>query len=148
MYKRQAGGNVFTFLMEYENLTFQEALGQLADRAGMALPEGGSSEEGRKQRDTRERILEIHKLAANYFYAKLNSDRGKGAKQYLFDRQLSEETIRRFGLGYSDKYSNDLYQYMKKKGFDDTILNQTGLFTFHEKYGAGDKFWNLSLIHI
>ncbi len=137
-----AGGNVFTFLMEYENLTFQEALGQLADRAGMALPEGGSSEEGRKQRDTRERILEIHKLAANYFYAKLNSDRGKGAKQYLFDRQLSEETIRRFGLGYSDKYSNDLYQYMKKKGFDDTILNQTGLFTFHEKYGAGDKFWN------
>lgn len=137
-----AGGNVFTFLMEYENLTFQEALGQLADRAGMALPEGGSSEEGRKQRDTRERILEIHKLAANYFYAKLNSDRGKGAKQYLLDRQLSEETIRRFGLGYSDKYSNDLYQYMKKKGFDDTILNQTGLFTFHEKYGAGDKFWN------
>ena len=137
-----AGGNVFTFLMEYENLTFREALGQLADRAGMALPEGGSSEEERKQRDMRERILEIHKLAANYFYAKLNSDRGKGAKQYLLDRQLSEETIRRFGLGYSDKYSNDLYQYMKKKGFDDTILNQTGLFTFHEKYGAGDKFWN------
>lgn len=137
-----AGGNVFTFLMEYENLTFREALGQLADRAGMALPEGSGSEEERKQRDTRERILEIHKLAANYFYAKLNSDRGKGAKQYLLGRQLSEETIRRFGLGYSDKYSNDLYQYMKKKGFDDTILNQTGLFTFHEKYGANDKFWN------
>ncbi len=137
-----AGGNVFTFLMEYENLTFREALGQLADRAGMPLPEGSGSEEERRQRDTRERILEIHKLAANYYYAKLNSDRGKGAKQYLLGRQLSEETIRRFGLGYSDKYSNDLYQYMKKKGFDDTILNQTGLFTFHEKYGANDKFWN------
>lgn len=137
-----AGGNVFTFLMEYENLTFQEALQQLADRAGVSLPEKSNSEEDRRRRDTRERILEIYKLAANYFYAKLNSDRGKEAKQYLLGRELSEETIRRFGLGYSDKYSNDLYQYMKKKGFDDTILNQTGLFTFHETHGVNDKFWN------
>lgn len=137
-----AGGNVFTFLMEYENLTFPEALEQLAERAGMALPEKRNSREERERRDTRERILEIYKLAANYFYAKLNSERGSEAKKYLLDRQLSEETIRRFGLGYSDKYSNDLYQYMKRKGFDDTILNQTGLFSFHEKQGVNDKFWN------
>lgn len=137
-----AGGNVFTFLMEYENLTFPEALERLAERAGMELPERGDSAEDRQRRDTRERILGIYKLAANYFYAKLGSERGSAAKQYLLDRQLSEDTIRRFGLGYSDKYSNDLYQYMKKKGFDDTILNQTGLFTFHEKYGVSDKFWN------
>ena len=137
-----AGGNVFTFLMEYENLTFPEALEQLAGQAGVALPEKDSSGEDREKRDMRERILEIYKLAANYFYAKLNSARGVEAKRYLLERQLSEQTIRHFGLGYSDKYSNDLYQYMKKKGFDDTILNQTGLFTFHEKYGAGDKFWN------
>lgn len=137
-----AGGNVYTFLMEYENLTFPEALEQLAARAGMALPEKNNSAEDRKRRDTRERILEIYKLAANYFYARLNSERGKEAKEYLLGRELSEETIRQFGLGYSDKYSNDLYQYMKKKGFDDTILNQTGLFTFHEKKGVYDKFWN------
>lgn len=137
-----AGGNVFTFLMEYENLTFPEALEQLAERAGMALPEKRNSREERERRNARERILEIYKLAANYFYAKLNSERGQEAKTYLLGRQLSEETIRRFGLGYSDKYSNDLYQYMKKKGFDDTILNQTGLFTFHEKQGVNDKFWN------
>ncbi len=137
-----AGGNVFTFLMEYENLTFPEALEQLAGRAGMALPEKNNSEEDRKRRNTRERILEIYKLAANYYYAKLESERGKEAKEYLLARGLSGDTIRRFGLGYSDKYSNDLYQYMKKKGFDDTILNQTGLFTFHEKKGVYDKFWN------
>lgn len=137
-----AGGNVYTFLMEYENLTFPEALEQLAERAGMALPEKRNSEEERQRRNTRERILEIYKLAANYFYAKLNSERGSEAKKYLLERQLSEETLRHFGLGYSDKYSNDLYQYMKKKGFDDTILNQTGLFTFHEKQGVNDKFWN------
>lgn len=137
-----AGGNVFTFLMEYENLTFQEALEQLAERTGVALPEKTDSVEDRRKRDTRERILEIYKLAANYFYAKLNSDKGANAKNYLLDRGLSEETIRHFGLGYSDKYSNDLYQYMKKRGFDDTILNQTGLFTFHERQGVNDKFWN------
>ncbi len=137
-----AGGNVYTFLMEYENLTFPEALEQLAERAGIALPEKTNSEEERKRRNTRERILEIYKLAANYFYAKLNSPRGKEAKEYLLGRELSEETIRHFGLGYSDKFSDDLYQYMKKKGFDDTILNQTGLFTFHEKKGVYDKFWN------
>lgn len=137
-----AGGNVYTFLMEYENLTFPEALEQLAARAGFTLPEKTNSEEDRKRRNTRERILEIYKLAANYFYAKLNSRQGAEAKQYLLGRELSEETIRRFGLGYSDKYSNDLYQYMKNKGFDDTILNQTGLFTFHEKKGVYDKFWN------
>lgn len=137
-----AGGNVYTFLMEYENLTFPEALEQLAERAGMALPEKTDSEEERKRRNTRERILEIYKLAANYFYAKLNSPRGKEAKDYLLGRELSEETIRHFGLGYSDKFSDDLYQYMKKKGFDDTILNQTGLFTFNEKNGVYDKFWN------
>lgn len=137
-----AGGNVYTFLMEYENLTFPEALEQLAGRAGIQLPEKNDSEEDRKRRNTRERILEIYKLAANYFYAKLNSERGKEAKDYLLERELSEETIRHFGLGYSDKYSNDLYQYMKNKGFDDTILNQTGLFTFHEKKGVYDKFWN------
>ena len=137
-----AGGNVYTFLMEYENLTFPEALEQLAERAGMALPEKTDSEEERKRRNTRERILEIYKLAANYFYVKLNSPRGKEAKDYLLGRELSEETIRHFGLGYSDKFSDDLYQYMKKKGFDDTILNQTGLFTFNEKNGVYDKFWN------
>ncbi len=136
------GGNVFTFMMEYENLTFPEALEQLAARAGVELPEKSESGEERQRRNIRERVLEIYKLAARYFYAKLNSDRGKEAKAYLLGRGLSEETIRNFGLGYSDKYSNDLYQYMKKKGFDDTILNQTGLFTFDEKKGVYDKFWN------
>nr|MBP3599383.1 DNA primase [Eubacterium sp.] len=137
-----AGGNVFTFLMEYENLTFPEALEQLATRAGMELPQKSDSAEDRRRRNEREQILEIYKVAAKYFYAKLNSPRGTEAKEYLLSRELSEETIRHFGLGYSDKYSNDLYQYMKKKGFDDTILSKTGLFTFHESKGVYDKFWN------
>ena len=60
-----AGGNVFTFLMEYENLTFVEALERLAEQAGMQLPEKGNSENDRKRRDLRDSILEVNKLAAN-----------------------------------------------------------------------------------
>lgn len=137
-----AGGNVFTFLMEYENLTFPEALTQLAERAGMELPEQSETTQEKQRRNVREQILEIYKIAANYYYAKLNSERGREAKQYLLGRELSEETIRHFGLGYSDKYSNDLYQYMKAKGYDDSLLNQTGLFQFQEAKGVYDKFWN------
>ncbi|MGN1206216.1 MAG: DNA primase, partial [Eubacterium sp.] len=137
-----AGGNVFTFLMEYENLTFPEALAQLAERAGMTLPEQSETTEDKRRRNVKEQILEIYKIAANYYYAKLNSDRGKEAKNYLLGRELSEETIRHFGLGYSDKYSNDLYQYMKTKGYEDALLKQTGLFQFQEAKGVYDKFWN------
>ena len=69
-----AGGNVFTFLMEYENLTFVEALERLAEQAGMELPEKGNSENDRKRRDLRDSILEVNKLAANYYFACLKSE--------------------------------------------------------------------------
>ena len=81
-----AGGNVFTFLMEYENLTFPEALAQLAERAGMELPEQSETTEEKRRRNIREQILEIYKIAANYYYAKLSSERGREAKQYLLGR--------------------------------------------------------------
>lgn len=70
-----AGGNVFTFLMEYENLTFVEALERLAEQAGMELPEKGNSENDRKRRDLRDSILEVNKLAANYYFACLKVSR-------------------------------------------------------------------------
>ena len=137
-----AGGNVFTFLMEYENLTFVEALEQLAEKAGMELPQKGDSLADRKRRDTRDAILEVNKLAANYFFAKLKSDRGKIGYDYLTERGLTPETIVKFGLGFSDKNSGELYRYMKSKGYSDEVLKQTGLFTYDEKRGVYDKFWN------
>ena len=72
----------------------------------------------------------------------LRSDRGKTAYHYLKGRELSDETIVKFGLGYSDKYSNNLYQYLRSKGYNDTELKETGLFTFDEVRGVNDKFWN------
>ncbi len=137
-----AGGNVFTFIMEYENQSFPEAVKILADRAGIALPEAELTEEQKRERNKRQLLLEINKTAANYFYYQLNGDQGQQAREYLENRRLSKETQIHFGLGYASKYSNDLYLYLKKKGYQDQILKETGLLTYDEKRGAHDKFWN------
>ena len=137
-----AGGNVFTFIMEYENQTFPEAVKILADRAGIALPEAELTEEQKRERNKRQLLLEINKTAANYFYYQLNGDQGQQAREYLENRRLSKETQIHFGVGYASKYSNDLYLYLKKKGYQDQILKETGLLTYDEKRGAHDKFWN------
>lgn len=136
------GGNVFTFVMEYENYTFVEALKLLAGRVGINLPETEYSEEAKKQADLKSRLLEINKQAAKYYYYQLKNSQGNAAYEYLKNRQLSDETITKFGLGYSNKTSDDLYRYFKNEGYTDSILKQSGLFTIDESKGAYDKFWN------
>ena len=137
-----AGGNVFTFLMEYENYTFVEALKFLAERAGMDLPEQQVSSYDKQLKDLRSRILDVNKEAAIFYYAKLKTPKGQDAYAYLKNRQLTDETITHFGLGYSGKSGGELYSYLRKKGLDDNVLKQSGLFTFSETKGVMDKFWN------
>ena len=137
-----AGGNVYNFVMEYENYSFGEALSHLADRAGVELPKIEYSREAREKAEQRATLLEINKLAAQYFYYQLRRESGKTAYEYLLGRGLSEETIRKFGLGYSDKYSDDLYKYLKGKGYSDELLRESGLFNVDERRGMYDKFWN------
>ena len=136
------GGNVFTFVMEYENYSFVEAVQYLADRSGVQLPKVEMTPEAKRQADIRNRILEVNKEAAKYYVYQLHTRQGQKALDYLKGRELSDDTILKFGLGFSNKYSDDLYQYMKKKGFDDSLLKETGLFTMDEKRGVNDKFWN------
>nr|WP_106788564.1 DNA primase [Massilistercora timonensis] len=137
-----AGGNVFTFLMEYENYSFLEALKYLADRAGVELPRQELSKEARERADTKAILLEINKAAARYFYIQLKERQGERAVAYLKGRQLGDDTIRAFGLGYANKYSDDLYRYLKGQGYQDDMIAKAGLITVDEKHGAHDKFWN------
>lgn len=143
-----AGGNVITFLMNYENETFPEVLQELADRAGVELPKQEASPEARQQADKRSRLLEVQKEAAKYYYALLRSPRGRQAYEYFHKRELSDETMRKFGLGYSDKYSDDLYRYLKNKGYEDSLLKDSGLVSFDERHGGHDKFWNRAMFPI
>ena len=143
-----AGGNVFTFLMEYENFTFPEAMQALADRAGVDLPKQELSGEAKRESDKRSRLLEINKEAGKYYYTLLRSERGAQALSYFRKRELSDATMQKFGLGYSDKYSDDLYLYLRSKGYEDEILKDSGLVGFDEKRGGHDKFWNRAMFPI
>ena len=137
-----AGGDVFKFVMDYENLTFPEAIKVLADRAGIELPERNFSREDREQEDLKSRILEINKVAASYYYYLLRKPEGKLGLDYLLGRQLSMETLQKFGLGYSGKTGHELYRYLKSKGYSDALLKESGLMQVDEKRGMYDKFWN------
>ncbi|MCI9443056.1 MAG: DNA primase [Ruminococcus sp.] len=137
-----AGGDVFTFAMEYENFTFPEALEFLAERAGVELPKIEYSKETREKANLKSSLLEINKAAAQYFYVQLKSEHGRAGYTYLRDRRLSDETIRAFGLGYSNKYSDDLYRYLRSKGYSEDLIRQAGLINTDEKHGIYDKFWN------
>lgn len=137
-----AGGNVFTFVMEYENYSFPEAIKFLAQKAGVSLPEAEYSQEMRQKESKRSKLLEINREAAKYFFYQLRSDRGKDGYRYLQKRQLSDETIKKFGLGFANVTSNDLVKYLKDKGYEDKLIQEAGLASFDEKYGMHDKFWN------
>ena len=137
-----AGGNVFTFLMQYENYTFGEAMEALAERAGVDLPKQEYTAAQRQEADRRARLLEINKEAAKYFFVLLRGERGKRALDYFKKRALSDETIHKFGLGYSDQYSDDLYRFLKSKNYSDELLRDSGLFNVDERRGMYDKFWN------
>ncbi len=136
------GGNVITFLMKYENYTFPEALKVLAERIGKQLPQQEFSEEAKRKAGEKKLLLEIHREAAKFYYVQLRDSMGKQAMDYFINRGLTEETLKRFGLGFSGKYGDGLTKYLKQKGYGDALLKESGLVQFDEKRGAYDKFWN------
>ena len=141
-------GNVITFVMEYENYSFQEALKLLGDRAGVALPEIEYTKEQREKANLRERILEANKEAGKYYFYQLRTEAGKRAYDYFKNRGLSDDTIKKFGLGYAVTGRNLMYQYLKSKGYDDNVLKEMHIFYVNEKDGMTDMFWNRAIFPI
>ncbi len=135
-------GNVYTFLMNYENLSFPEAVERLAQNAGVSLPQVEETAEMRERRSEREKILELNKQAATFFFYQIRDPKGSIAMDYLKKRELSDETIKSFGLGYSGKSGAGLIQYLKQKGFDDQLIRKSGIGTFNERTGLSSIFWN------
>lgn len=136
------GGNVITFIREYENYSFVEAVKLLADKAGIKLPEVEYTEEMKAKNNRRQQLLDINKEAAKYFYYQLRSKPGAIGLEYFEKRQLTDEIMKQFGLGYSLKYTDDLYKYLRSKNYSDKILIDSGLFNFNERYGMSDRFIN------
>jgi len=139
-----AGGNVFSFIMEYENFNFVEAVKHLASKANIELPEAEVSQEVKAAINYKQRLYDANRLAARYYYAMLRHEYGSVAMKYLQDRQLSPEIMKQFGLGYSTQQWDDLYNNLKNKGFSEKELIDCGLLLVGKKVKGTyfDRFSN------
>ena len=135
-----AGGDVITFIMKIENLDYLEAVKFLAQRAGLTIPEDSYDDSMSKLRT---RVYEANREAARFFYQQLNEPQGKAAMEYLKGRDLTDSTIRHFGLGYAPDARFALGDHLKKKGFTDAELTAANLcLPARSGKGVVDRFYN------
>jgi len=141
-----AAGDVINFVRKYNNLGYVESVKQLASRAGMPLPE----EEDREAR-ARQRLLEINRCAARYFYEQLNAKTPEAAQARRYwkeKRGLSDVAIRRFGLGYAPEDFGGLLHYLKRRGFTEGELEHSGLIKRSAKGNLYDIFRHRVMVPI
>ena len=141
-----AGGNAYSFVMQRDNCTFKEAVAKLAVRAGLPVPENIEDEDEERKKT---RMYQINELAYAFFYQK-----GRGSEEatkYLKEtRGLSDETIKRFGLGKAAGFGQELYHYLKTKGYTNEEMMESGLIGYGEVYAGNnskkqdyfDRFWD------
>lgn len=115
-----AGGDVITFVMKAENLDFMEAVRLLAERSGMAVPEKRNGSPDNSHRRTR--IYEMNRLAANFFYKNLISGKDRAGINYFIQRQLTPQTIKKFGLGFASDSWDELCTLLTSKGYSENEI--------------------------
>lgn len=135
------GGNVISFVMDYEGFSFQEALEYLAERAGMTLPKEDFGEKQRREAGKRARILAMYKDAAIYYYRQLRKAAGERGRKYFEGRGLSEETMKKWGLGFAPSNSAGIYEYLRSSGHSDETIREAAYLSINER-GVYDPFWN------
>lgn len=133
------GGDVITFVRRMENLDYMEAVKQLADRAGMALPEDGYDDTLAKKRTA---VLAANRAAAKFFHSQLFTEQGGQALDYFLDRGLAPETIRHFGLGFAPNDWRALKRHLNEQGFDDVLLESANLLRRSDKNGKVSYYDN------
>ncbi len=121
------GGNVANFIMKIENVSFSEAVELLAKRANMEMPEKIDDKEYFDLKQKRQRILEINKTAARFYFDTLNSPEGTAGREYLKKRGIEDNIIKRFGLGYAPDAWSGIFDLLKGKGFSESIIRDSGL---------------------
>ncbi len=115
------GGDIITFVMEYEKVSFSEAISILAKKAGLEFEPSEKS----FSYASKEKLYEIYEQALHYYISQLkNSEK---AKQYLKSRGINEQTVEIFKIGYASEERNSLYNFLKEKGFDESLINSSGL---------------------
>ena len=141
-----AAGDVINFVRKYNNLSYVEGVKQLASRVGMPLPE-----EDDQESRARQRLLEINRCAARYFYEQLNAETPEAAlarRYWKEKRGLTDATIRRFGLGYAPQDFGGLLHYLRRRGFSESELEHSGLIKRSEKGNLYDIFRHRVMVPI
>ncbi|EHL73725.1 DNA primase [Bacillus smithii] len=134
-----AGGNVFTFLMEIENISFQEAAVQLAERAGIKLNVDITAEPVQALPKDHELMMSAHELLAKFYHHLLiNTKEGQNALEYLFSRGFTKDQIEKFQIGWSPTGWNVATLFLKRRGFPISLMEKAGLVIRHE--GKGDYY--------
>ncbi|HPD33561.1 MAG TPA: DNA primase [Candidatus Kapabacteria bacterium] len=130
-------GNVFTFLMENNGMTFREAMNYLAKRYGIAID---TTQENKEKKSKQEDILNVMEEATNYYQSLLKKKSGASCREYFEKRGISQQTIEDFRLGYSPDSFNETSNYFRSKGYSDEILLDAGLLVQNEKGNLYDRF--------
>ena len=139
------GGGVVNFIMEEENLSFPEAVRFLAKRANMEVPEDNTDREANRYR---QRLLELNRDAARYYYQVLQSPEGAGVRAYLEKRRITRATAVKFGMGASPDSWDSLLTAMIKKGYSKRELLDTGLVVQNKNGRLYDKFRNRLMLPV
>lgn len=135
-----ASGTVYNFIMDIENYDFLDALMYLADRINYPLPEPNGSFDNSLS-EKKQILYDIHKLVAKKFYENLSNPQAQIANDYLDKRGISKNTRIKFGLGYSLFKKDDIYNFLKQKGYDDDIILESGLVIKSKNNSFFDRFF-------
>ena len=133
-----SGGDVITFTMKIENLSFTEAVKLLAQRSGLEIPENNSADSRIAQRRTR--IYEMNRIAANFFYTNLIKGDDKAGLSYFADRKLLPQTIKKYGLGYAPDSWDKLTKLLSSKGYSNDEITDAWLGARSKKGSIYDIF--------
>lgn len=119
------GGNVITFISKIEGLGFKEAIENLAERAGIVLPTINNNEDSQKE-ELKAKVYQVNKFTADYYHKRLYKPESKSGQDYVKQRKLTNETLESYQLGFSGNY-DELYKVLKKEGFHDEEILESGL---------------------
>ena len=134
------GGNVFTFLTKIEGISFIEAVQTLAERSNIQLPTLENNSDSAKE-ELKAKVFKVNEFTAQYYHENLYKPESKIAQEYIKKRKLSNETLKSFRLGFSGKF-DELYQALKKEGFQDPEILESGLVNRNDNGRYIDRYRN------
>ena len=134
------GGNVYSFLMKIEGINFIEAVQTLAERANIVLPTLENSADSAKE-ELKAKVFKVNEYAADFYHKNLYKPEAKMAQEYVKKRKLTNGTLEAFQIGFSGKF-NELYQELKKQGFQDQEMLESGLVNRNERGQYIDRYRN------